>query len=196
MNKAKEDLWKTSEDIEILSLLIKDGIDINMVINKYNNTKLTQAAETNNLYLVRFLLKQPNINVNIKNINNETALHLTTDILIIYDLVEAGANINALGSENHTPILTHSNDYQIVGYLAKKGADLSIENVYGVTINHIVPDMVKAICTIKKPIELTKMIINDLNEDDLTNALKYLSTKLSNKNKFKAIQVFLKQLDK
>lgn len=88
-------------------------------------------------FQVRTLLKH-NVKINVKNENNETALHIaarcgSTDIA--EQLLNDGIKINEIDYEGDTAlhIAVKKNYKDIVKLLLEKGADLNMENVEGRT---------------------------------------------------------------
>ena len=162
------ELWKKSDDITVLKLLLEKGVDVNMIINDDKKwTKLNYAAY-NKCDLVKILLTIPDIDINHKSRQGNTPLHMTSDIEIVKMLVEAGADINALNNNGDTPIMSHYSDK--IKYLVSKGADLTIKNKEGKTIYDLVED--KSI--LKTPFESAKECVSNLRKEDIKELINYL----------------------
>jgi len=72
LNNVLQELIKNNQ-IEILEILIKNGLDVNSIID-LNNSLLVYIVIYNNKSFVEFMLGQPNININYITKLGETAL--------------------------------------------------------------------------------------------------------------------------
>lgn len=171
-------LWITTCDPTVITLLAEKGVDVNMAIDTGNWTMLMGFAIRNNIEMVKLLLTLPNINVNVKNTELNTCLHLTGDIEIIKMLVGAGADINAVNKDNMTPIMYNINEKK-VKYLASKGADLSIKNNKNKTIHDMLISSQKEWLIL--PLDHIKNQTKSLCDIDVMELIMYLcETRLEN----------------
>lgn len=87
----------------VSNILKNDGIDVNSIESNKGDTPLIIAVRQNNFDIVDLLIKEPNINVNIQNFEQETALIIATtnklhkiiDLIINhkkFDPIESRAN--------------------------------------------------------------------------------------------------------
>lgn len=94
-------------------LQLKDKIEINMTNDKTGDTALIAAVTSNNVEIVRLLLADPTIDINIQNKEGKTALDLASDLkrdeikeLIIAHGPSPSSNPNPtiaeLGGQRHT----------------------------------------------------------------------------------------------
>lgn len=167
-------IWKKSDDIEVLKLVVEKGVDVNMIVDtKCNHTKLLRACDYNQIDIVKYLLTLPNIDIKVVSILKNTVLHLCDKKEIAKMLVEAGADINALNNNGETPIMsdTYNNNIEKIKYLASNGADLTIKNNKGRTIYDFVSD--KSI--LKTPLESAKEAALRLsNNKDRSELIQYI----------------------
>lgn len=119
---------------EIIEMLIKAGADIN-IKSSTNITLLYRLCTSAGNGQIEFLLQQPGINVNGSGYFHPI-LSLYLDLNIVKKLVEAGANINVQNSYGETPIVSaiKLKRYDVVKFLASKGADLTIKDSKGKTV--------------------------------------------------------------
>ena len=119
---------------QIIEMLIKAGADIN-IKDSNNVTLLYQLCTYGGNGQIEYLLQQPGINVNGSG-EFHPILSLYLDLNIVKKLVEAGANINVQNSRDETPIISaiKLKRYDVVKFLASKGADLTIKDNKGKTV--------------------------------------------------------------
>jgi len=120
---------------ELRNLLEKENIDINNKDKNVGNSILHFAIIKEYLNIINFLLQYENININIKNYNNETPLHyacIANNLNIVKVLLEEGANPNNINLQNQ-------NSLQYSVYYAKDNYNIQIIKEllnHHVNINH------------------------------------------------------------
>ena len=129
--------------IDIIKLLLKYNIDINMKMNEHNYEKDNDKtpliiASKNGFFEICKLLIDNNADVNIKDFNSKTALHYAARKNyknIVKLLVDNGAKINDTYDDNSTALHEASRRgfREIVEYLINNGAKMDIPNMYGDT---------------------------------------------------------------
>jgi len=136
-------------DKEIVSLLIKYGSNINDQAGDFQETPLMIATEKYHHDIVDVLLKD-GANINLKNIDGQTALHIAVDnkdYKIINLLLNNNANHNIKDNKGNSPLknifLKKGNypfnvdidkDLKIFKLLVNFGADINTQNNEGETI--------------------------------------------------------------
>ena len=124
---------------EILSCLIGSGADVNAGTNN-GVTPLIIAAENGHINAVTSLVKC-GANVDLQDSDGKTALHHAvygSDVSceILSCLIEMGADVNAGGNINHTPLMIAAEKGHInaVTFLIRNGADVDLQDQnYGET---------------------------------------------------------------
>tara|TARA_B100002052_G_C15878751_1_gene598205 strand:+ start:1148 stop:2068 length:921 start_codon:yes stop_codon:yes gene_type:complete len=120
---------------ELKNLLEKENIDINNKDKNVGDSILHFAIIKEYLNIINLLLQYENININIKNYNNETPLHyacIVNNLNIVKVLLEGGANPNNINLQNQ-------NSLQYSVYYAKDNYNIQIIKEllnYHVNINH------------------------------------------------------------
>jgi len=120
---------------ELRNLLEKENIDINNKDKNVGDSILHFAIIKEYLNIINFLLQYENININIKNYNNETPLHyacIVNNLNIVKVLLEGGANPNNINLQNQ-------NSLQYSVYYAKDNYNIQIIKEllnHHVNINH------------------------------------------------------------
>ena len=117
------------------------GIDLN-TINEDGSTPLHRAIEgdwnterkTENLEIIRLLIDK-GADVNVKDDNENTPLHLSTNRKISELLIGQGADVNAKDYSGGTPLhsIIFNEDKDLVALLITNGADLNSMNEDGQT---------------------------------------------------------------
>ena len=124
---------------EILCCLIEKGADVNTGSND-KLTPLMIAAEKGHINALTFLIKF-GADVDLQDKNGKTALHYAlsgSDVSceILSCLIEMGADVNAGGNINHTPLMIAAEKGHInaVTFLIRNGADVDLQDQnYGET---------------------------------------------------------------
>jgi ankyrin repeat protein len=108
-----------------------------MLNNKSFDDALFAATKECNIDIIRYLVEQRNVDVNIKDEKGQTPLHFATEscnISIIKYFVEQGrADVNIKSNTNQTPlqIAINRDSIDIIKYLVEKGrADVNIISGY------------------------------------------------------------------
>lgn len=95
------------DDIDAVKYYLTDGVNINaQTEDELGWTPLIHASGRGRTEIVLYLISQ-NADVNIKSKHLDTALHMSAVKgyeTITKALVEHGADITAIGGDNHTPI--------------------------------------------------------------------------------------------
>jgi len=131
----------SSGNIELVRALLARGACVNST-NKSGDTPLHRAVENKHTDVALELLSHSDINVNCYNQYRDTPLHRATFhglIPVIERLMEKGADINARGSSQDTPLhITVENEYLDVftKLLSYAGIDVNAANVNGDTPLH------------------------------------------------------------
>ncbi|KAI9143598.1 ankyrin repeat-containing domain protein [Paraphysoderma sedebokerense] len=118
--------------LEIVKLLIKSGIDVNMK-NQYGWTALMLASYYNHLNIVKLLLEHPAIAVDMANEFGFTALMFAVqqqNTQIATALLAAGCNVNlrqGRGSMDALMISCHQRHQQLVHLLLQHGAECNAQ---------------------------------------------------------------------
>jgi hypothetical protein len=95
------------ESLIMLTALIEAGADVNSPDAEYGHTSLFWASAKGNKKAVKLLLAQPGINLDIVNIDGDTALIAAMgngDAEIIEMLLKAGANVSIANKHGETAI--------------------------------------------------------------------------------------------
>ena len=130
----------TTGDFELLEKCVKNGADVNVVLNS-GGTSLIRAARFHEVEMVRYLVNE-GANVNAKDSHGETALHVgsrgefTQSREILEFLIESGADPNAQNNAGETPVHTVVRSYgsfERIVALKRAGADLDIRDFRGYT---------------------------------------------------------------
>ena len=119
---------------EVLKCLLENGADINALTN-YNSTPLMLASRSCDVNVIKFFL-------NHGSKNDGRALHFACDraarLDIMLCLIGNGADVNARGNDNCTPLMTASrsglNDK--INVLINHGANLHLQDDNGDTAMH------------------------------------------------------------
>ena len=137
-------------NIRALNDHISSGIDLN-TINEDGSTPLHRAIEgdlnaerkTVNLEIIRLLIDK-GADVNVKDDNENTPLHLSTNKNIAELLISNGADVNAKDWSGETPLhrIISNEDLQldIIKLLIEKGADVNAKDEDDSTPLHIAGD--------------------------------------------------------
>lgn len=129
----------------IVNTLLKAGADINLT-NKFGNSALIRATESNNLEIV-FLLLMNGADTTIKNNKNEiffTFLEKQQILNVAKEFIEYLVNSDEniaeyTGAQNALLIAAYLNDANVVKALLEKGAWLSSEK-YVLYFNNLIAD--------------------------------------------------------
>ncbi|OFY18134.1 MAG: hypothetical protein A2W98_07475 [Bacteroidetes bacterium GWF2_33_38] len=122
-------------DTEIIQTLIKDGAEINTLIN--GNTPLGVAAGKDRIDVVNILLENGS-NINKVDDNEFTPLFIAiskNNYEMCKFLIEKGANIEFADTNGNTALMNASTmgNLKIVKLIIEKGANMSKKNNYGYT---------------------------------------------------------------
>lgn len=110
------------------------------LINKNNIgcSELFYAVNRNDIKNIKILLSYDNIDINIKNMWDETPLHeacYNGNIEIVQMLLEKNADLNLQDKDFNTPLILSSMNghYGVVKLLISKNADINIKNKRGMS---------------------------------------------------------------
>ncbi|KAJ5067020.1 ankyrin repeat [Anaeramoeba ignava] len=129
-----------------------------------NSKKLFIACEKNSIKNIKKLIES-GIDVNEKNIKQETPLHLIcqninkNSLQIIKYLIENGADINAKNNYQATPLHyccqnSSQNSIEIIKYLIENGADVNSKKSFQETPLHLA-------CLYQKSLQIIKYLIEN-----------------------------------
>ncbi len=95
--KSTYQLFETGYRLDILKLLHEKGADIKATECLGNNALHLAVQKSNNTELIHYLVEQAKLDVNARNLENQTALHLATYygyLQVAKYLVENGAKVS------------------------------------------------------------------------------------------------------
>ena len=119
---------------DVLKCLLENGADISALTN-YNSTPLMLASRSCDVNVIKFFL-------NHGSKNDGRALHFACDraarLDILLCLIGNGADVNARGNDNCTPLMTASRSGQVdkINVLINHGANLHLQDDNGDTAMH------------------------------------------------------------
>ena len=92
-----------------------------------------KACAGRNISLIRFYQQNKNINVNLKDEESTSALHVAVRLgtyFMCEELIRCGANVNMTDLEGWTPmhLAVHFRKYEVCALLLQHGADCTIQN--------------------------------------------------------------------
>ncbi len=119
-------------NIKEIEMILSTDVDVNMV-DKDGNSLLHYAAKYDRKEILKLLLNQENINLNIKNNNLQTPLHFAAKYnreYIAKILIFKGANYSLKDKYSRTPIF-YSTSIDFTKYLLRFNSDLFIEDING-----------------------------------------------------------------
>lgn len=127
---------KNIQDIDTVRLLLERGLDINSQPEYGNSTALMIAIMKNNSEIIRVILEAKNIDINLKDEKEQTALAYAVsqgkDLdEIIKPLVEKGSNINSINNNKRSILEVAINsrvNIDVLQYLLDQGAKSNKEN--------------------------------------------------------------------
>ena len=131
--------WACMTDgaLEVVKVLVKAGAGVS-VTDSRGFACLAHAAAYGHTDIVRYLLCLPEVDVNLRNDDNKTALQHAvfmkeTDIVQL--LIDAGAEVNTQNNEGHSPLYVacKSGELDIVKMLVRAGAGVSVADNDGYT---------------------------------------------------------------
>ncbi len=140
---TKEKLLRDIElnNIENVKLFVKNnGNSVNFIVN--NTNPFIHAAALNNFEIVKYLLNETEINIDvIDNIGN-SALIIACEkglLEIANYLINNGANVNHQNKQGLTPVMkaAEKNNFFVVKLLLEKNIDLTISDFTGRTLREI-----------------------------------------------------------
>lgn len=149
---------------DLLSYIVINSININAV-DREGKTALHLCCCKNVFYFVIKELLERNIDISLKDSNNNSALHyacFSNNINVVKLLIDYGADINSVGYNLYRPIhiACYNNYYEIVKILISKNCDLNAFDIYQKTPYDIA--LKNCNCTISKIlIEYLEKIKND-----------------------------------
>ena len=128
--------WKRGK-LDIVKVLVKAGADVCVTDNK-GDTCLSLTAANGRTETVRYLVGLPEVDVNIADEKDFTALHSAVDeghVDVVQVLIAAGADIEAKDEMGRTPlhVASENGNMAIVKMLVKAGADVRVAQNEGDT---------------------------------------------------------------
>lgn len=129
------------EDINKIKYLLQTNPEQLNEKDENGETLLYKATKNSSKQIVRFLLVK-GAEVNIKNSEGSTPLHIVTSAYIARDLISKGADIYARDNEGKTPLHRRVEfpsvpEVQIIKELIKNGADINAKDNNGRTPLHL-----------------------------------------------------------
>jgi len=161
----KEDFKKAIDknNIEMVRLLIKKGINVNERIEVYNGKNyFTFACEKGNVDIVNLLINSGAI-INYKTLDNTTPLMIAAaynNFEVVRLLIEKGADINITNDTDVTVIsLAYKNkNVNMIELLIQKGVEVNLEILYLVFIDSCINNKVERVKELLKNPEIKKYI--------------------------------------
>ncbi|MBN9542526.1 MAG: ankyrin repeat domain-containing protein [Alphaproteobacteria bacterium] len=129
-------------NLETVIYLINNGIKAD-IKNRWKSTPAYYAVEYGKLEVVKYLINETNVNINIKHFNGDTLLHQASMRgyfeIIKYLIEEKNMNVDILNNSRETPLkyASRNGHLKTVKYLVKKGANTNICNIIRHTPLHI-----------------------------------------------------------
>eukprot|EP01007_Sphenomonas_quadrangularis_P002700 NODE_449_length_1471_cov_253.333333_g332_i0.p1 GENE.NODE_449_length_1471_cov_253.333333_g332_i0~~NODE_449_length_1471_cov_253.333333_g332_i0.p1 ORF type:complete len:424 (+),score=100.72 NODE_449_length_1471_cov_253.333333_g332_i0:24-1274(+) len=126
--------------VDCLTVLLRAGADPN-VPNNVGSAALHTAAACGALECVQVLLSQPNVDVNMRDVLGNTALHkcvFSGSVRVADMLIDKGAKLNEKNNEGLTAlgVAVRAGQVQFVQHLLKHGADCNVLDNKGNTVLH------------------------------------------------------------
>ncbi|XP_070541791.1 transient receptor potential cation channel subfamily A member 1-like [Ptychodera flava] len=98
-----------SGSVKAVEILIRYGADAAKPLVNTNENLLHEAVRSGNVKIMHLILKCSDVDVNLKGVDDRSPLHLaitmTTNMDIIEEMVEHGANVNAKDINGRTPVI-------------------------------------------------------------------------------------------
>ena len=127
--------------IENVKLFISSNEnDVNFIINNIN--PFTHATNSNNFEVIKYLLNEAEINIDVVDGFGNTALIIACEkglLEIANYLINNGANVNHQNEQGATPVMkaAEGNNFFVVKLLLEKNIDLTISDFSGRTVREI-----------------------------------------------------------
>ena len=123
--------------LDVVKVLVRAGAGV-CVTDSRGCACLAQASANGCTDIVRYLLCLPEVDVNLRNDDNKTALQRAVDMNrtdIVHLLIDAGADVNTQNNEGHSPLYVacKSGELDIVKMLVRAGAGVSVADNDGYT---------------------------------------------------------------
>lgn len=131
----------TTSNTGVLTILIRDGIDLNMRDAVTHNTLLHLSAQSASRKTIELLLNN-SVQLEVRNVMGHTPLHeaiLSQNYEAVETLLDYGADVNAYTTQNRNAIelAESSNNSRIINLLyARNPLNLSLEITLTTTNNH------------------------------------------------------------
>ena len=128
-------------NIENVKLFISNNEnDVNFIINNIN--PFTHATNSNNFEVIKYLLNEAEINIDVVDGFGNTALIIACEkglLEIANYLINNGANVNHQNEQGATPVMkaAEGNNFFVVKLLLEKNIDLTISDFSGRTVREI-----------------------------------------------------------
>jgi ankyrin repeat protein len=127
-----------TRSIPIIKYLIEGGADINATRPLSFDTILHDVAGLGNIDILKYLITQTKVDINIKGNYNSTPLHIAIEQFRIDNanyLIQRGADVNSKNSPGMTPlhVAVKNNYYPYLKNLIDNSADVEIKDKYGRT---------------------------------------------------------------
>jgi len=126
---------------ETVQCLLRHKANANIADKNGGNTPLIKAVKAGQIELVKCLLANKTTNVNMHNLEKNTALHEAAfkgNKEMIDGLLAAGADVNKRNSAGKAPLhrAVSANHLGVVKTLVEKGADINLQDSMGYTPGH------------------------------------------------------------
>ena len=113
---------------------------MNFIINNIN--PFTHATNSNNFEVIKYLLNEAEINIDVVDGFGNTALIIACEkglLEIANYLINNGANVNHQNEQGATPVMkaAEGNNFFVVKLLLEKNIDLTISDFSGRTVREI-----------------------------------------------------------
>ncbi len=125
-------LYASSADI--VGLLVEAGADVNFADDDHDRTPLHVARDAD---VVRALVKA-GANVHMTDADGNTPLHYAASVEIARELLTNGACIDAKNTYGRTPLLEGHLNEEVLEFLIKSGADVTVVDENGESFLHLV----------------------------------------------------------
>ena len=188
-------LHTEDDNLELIKILLNNGADVNTLSDR-NINAILYSIRVEHYKITKYLLNQPNIDINEQFNENKTYLHNFIDYQVPLDiiqiLIDKGIDINIQDDNLRTPLFTCieesnytdvSNEYKkkVIKLLLDNNADITIANYEGLTPYNIAsPDILgEELYSRLKPTRNIDNTLNTTTKKSFTEFIDTLEPKLS-----------------